>query len=120
MTVAAITMESRLTAVEIRSTEDHKLLHGNGQPGLESRVNTLEAEKKRYDGEIKAIKDEQDELDGKLDKITISIATIQSELSELKKSVDRIYEKNRWYKELIRALGWIVSLGFMAYEAFFK
>lgn len=120
MASATLTVESRLSALEASFRDDHKLLNGNGQKGLHERVTSLEADRSHYDEKFDQVERKQEELDNKLDKIDNKLSSLSTEVKGIQQSVDRIYEKNRWFRDIIRVLGWLLAFGLTVYEAYCK
>lgn len=120
MASATLTLEGRLSALEASFRDDHKLLNGNGQKGLHERVNLLEADRDHYDEKFDNVESKQKEIETKLVDIDSKIEKLDAKIDGVKNSVDRIYDKNRWFRELLQILGWVLAFGMTAYEAYCK
>ncbi len=106
----------KLTKIVTIVEEDHKILHGNGQPGLMARVATLEGEVnsiKGRDAEIKQILRNQADMEREIQELSVRISS-----TDLK--INTIIQKQKWYREWGGRLGWIIMALITIYEVFFK
>ena len=101
--------DKRLSDVECRADKNNKTLHGNGDPGMDEHVRTIEAkigeQNSKIDEQNDKIDEQNDKIDkqnGKIDRLIVSFDAHISSVAD-KEEAEENRKKNFkwWWKEAI-------------------